>query len=124
VAQGGYKNFTITPDTGYYIANVVVDGGSVGAVPIIISPMSKRTIRFMHPLVEVVLHLQPPPSPENIKPVADLSAGEPYQGYVNVEITFDGSKSYDPDGNITKWFWSLVITPMEPEKQFDIPIHK
>jgi PKD repeat protein len=50
---------------------------------------------------------QPPPSPENIQPVADLSAGEPYQGFVNTEITFDGSKSYDPDGNITNWFWDF-----------------
>lgn len=42
---------------------------------------------------------------QNQKPVADLSAGEPYQGLVNTAITFDGSKSSDSDGNITKWFW-------------------
>jgi len=42
---------------------------------------------------------------ENIKPVANMSAGEPYKGVVNSEILFDGSKSYDPDGTITKWFW-------------------
>jgi peptide/nickel transport system substrate-binding protein len=42
---------------------------------------------------------------ENEKPMADASAGEPYQGFVNSEIIFDGSKSNDPDGNITKWFW-------------------
>jgi PKD repeat protein len=49
----------------------------------------------------------PPPEPPepNKNPVADMSAGEPYQGYVNSEITFDGSRSYDPDGNISKWFW-------------------
>jgi len=45
------------------------------------------------------------PPTQNQKPVADLNAGEPYQGFVDTEITFDGSKSYDPDGNITKWFW-------------------
>jgi PKD repeat protein len=49
----------------------------------------------------------PPSAPENKKPVANTSAGEPYQGYVNAEITFDGSKSYDPDGNITQWFWEF-----------------
>ncbi len=43
--------------------------------------------------------------PPNIKPNADVSAREPYQGYVNTEITFDGSKSNDSDGTITKWFW-------------------
>jgi len=45
------------------------------------------------------------PSTENQKPVADLSVGEPYQGIVKTEITFNGSKSYDPDGTITNWFW-------------------
>jgi len=48
---------------------------------------------------------QPPAGPQNKIPVANTSAGEPYKGYVNSEILFDGSKSYDPDGNITKWLW-------------------
>ncbi len=46
-----------------------------------------------------------PPGPSNNYPIADASAGEPYQGFVNSEILFNGSKSYDPDGNITNWFW-------------------
>jgi len=46
-------------------------------------------------------------SDENQKPVADTSAGEPYQGYVNSEIFFNGSASYDPDGNITTWLWDF-----------------
>jgi len=32
VNHGAYKNFTITPSTGYHILDVLVDGGSVGAV--------------------------------------------------------------------------------------------
>ena len=32
VDRGGSQTFTITPDTGYWIANVLVDGISVGAV--------------------------------------------------------------------------------------------
>ncbi|MCX6672142.1 MAG: PKD domain-containing protein, partial [Euryarchaeota archaeon] len=47
----------------------------------------------------------PPSGPQNKKPIANASAGEPYQGFVNTEITFDGTRSNDPDGNITKWFW-------------------
>jgi trimeric autotransporter adhesin len=39
--------------------------------------------------------ITPPSDPINEKPVANASAGEPYQGYVNAEITFDGSNSYD-----------------------------
>jgi len=47
------------------------------------------------------------PSADNIPPVADLSKGEPYSGYTNESIFFDGSLSYDSDGEIIKWFWEL-----------------
>jgi PKD repeat protein len=43
----------------------------------------------------------------NIPPVADLSAGEPYLGFVGEQVTFDGSKSHDSDGIITSWYWSF-----------------
>ena len=43
----------------------------------------------------------------NQPPVADTSAGELYQGVVGETIVFDGSKSYDPDGTIVKWFWTF-----------------
>jgi chitodextrinase len=48
-----------------------------------------------------------PPEPLNENPVADASAREPYQGLINSTILFDGSLSYDPDGNITKWLWDF-----------------
>jgi len=44
---------------------------------------------------------------ENIPPIADLSASEPYKGFVNSEITFNGSLSYDPDGYILSWEWDF-----------------
>ena len=49
------------------------------------------------------------PPPDNNPPVADLSNGEPYQGYTNSSIMFDGTKSYDPDSgdDITKWVWNF-----------------
>lgn len=50
---------------------------------------------------------EPPASPQNKKPIANASGGEPYQGFVDSEILFNGSKSYDPDGNITNWFWAF-----------------
>jgi PKD repeat protein len=43
----------------------------------------------------------------NKKPIAELNAGEPYNGLVNTEITFDGSNSNDSDGTITNWFWDF-----------------
>jgi PKD repeat protein len=48
---------------------------------------------------------EPPVEPQNKKPIANVSGGEPYHGLVNSTILFNGSKSYDPDGTITKWFW-------------------
>ncbi|HUS99811.1 MAG TPA: PKD domain-containing protein, partial [Candidatus Thermoplasmatota archaeon] len=46
-----------------------------------------------------------PPGPSNKNPIADTSAGEPYKGFVDSAILFDGSRSYDTDGNIITWFW-------------------
>jgi hypothetical protein len=48
---------------------------------------------------------EPPVEPQNKKPIADVSAGEPYQGFVNATILFNGSRSSDPDGTIITWFW-------------------
>ena len=41
----------------------------------------------------------------NEAPVADASAGEPYQGLVNTSVVFDGSRSSDSDGTIVEWLW-------------------
>lgn len=38
-------------------------------------------------------------------PVAD--ANGPYAWFTNQSITFDGSKNYDPDGNIVNYTWNL-----------------
>ena len=46
-----------------------------------------------------------PPELENEKPHANASVDGPYQGYINTAIFFNGSRSYDPDGTITKWNW-------------------
>ena len=48
-----------------------------------------------------------PPPVINYPPIANLSAGQPSQGEVNTTIFFNGSKSSDPDGTITKWFWTF-----------------
>jgi len=41
----------------------------------------------------------------NLHPFANLSAGEPYIGFIDEEIEFNGSLSYDPDGQIVKYEW-------------------
>ncbi|MFH1100653.1 MAG: PKD domain-containing protein [Methanobacteriota archaeon] len=42
---------------------------------------------------------------ENLPPIADATAGEPYQGFIDEDIIFNGSRSYDPDGTITSLHW-------------------
>ena len=43
----------------------------------------------------------------NKPPVADLSAGELYQGFIDEEIEFNGTLSYDNDGYIVEWLWDF-----------------
>jgi len=43
----------------------------------------------------------------NQNPIADASKGEPYTGLINTNVTFDGSKSNDPDGEIVEWSWDF-----------------
>ena len=44
----------------------------------------------------------------NVRPTADVSAGEPYRGFINSTITFNGSKSYDLEGGrIISYRWNF-----------------
>jgi len=54
----------------------------------------------------VILNAYLHPTPVgNEPPVAD--AGGPYYGHVGVDIRFDGSGSWDPDGNIVGYRWDF-----------------
>jgi PKD repeat protein len=43
----------------------------------------------------------------NTPPTADGSMGAPYQGVIEELLLFDGSRSYDYDGDIVEWNWSF-----------------
>jgi len=43
----------------------------------------------------------------NSPPVADASAVEPYHGFIEEVLSFDGSLSFDSDGSIVSWSWNF-----------------
>ena len=47
-----------------------------------------------------------PPPPDNDAPVADITA-DPTAGVLPLEVAFDGSASYDPDGTIVSYDWDF-----------------
>jgi PKD repeat protein len=90
--SGTINTATITMDSDKYVtAKFIKKSTGVGG-----SSGSKQGIN----IVEVIEEVQ-----ENIPPVAD--AGDHSEGFVNSEIIFDGSLSYDTDGEIVEWNWDF-----------------
>ncbi len=73
-------------------------------------------ISFVQPLIGVDC------DPINMPPVADT--GGPYKGCVNEEIILDGSNSFDPDGDIIEYRWSISNGEYFPETIGNEPIIK
>ncbi|MBU1940856.1 MAG: tandem-95 repeat protein, partial [Candidatus Thermoplasmatota archaeon] len=48
-----------------------------------------------------------PLPPANLPPIADASAGAPYHTTINTPILLNASESYDQDGTITTWTWTI-----------------
>ena len=44
---------------------------------------------------------------KNQPPIANVSVSDPFQRFAGSVITFDGSSSYDPDGDIILWYWDF-----------------
>ncbi len=75
-----------------------------GVTPLFFIPFNPRKQQW-----DAGMYLITPSKPGysyNHPPTADASAGEPYAGFVNESITFNGSRSYDRDGRIITWMWS------------------
>jgi PKD repeat protein len=98
VAQGANKTFYITPDNGYQIDDVLVDESSMGKV----SSFTFTDILSNHSIhanfIEEV--------PTNQPPIADFDV-DVSLGVAPLNVSFDASNSYDPDGSIVSYEWNF-----------------
>ena len=113
--QEGYTfgtnvNLTAFPDSGWIFSYWTDDlSGSVNPVKINITEDKIVTAHFVIPEIggngggggSITI------KKFNKPPVADLAAGELYQGLIDEEIEFNGTLSFDSDGYIVEWLWDF-----------------
>ena len=98
VSNGAGQSFSISPDQYYRVADVVVDGTSVGSV----TTYTFDNVDRDHTIVaSFVLENQPPVA----------NAGADQTVLVNDTVQLDGSGSSDADGDSVIFSWSLVSKP-------------
>ncbi len=100
VTHGSSKSFTITPNTGYQLNNLVVDGSSVAAV----SPYTFTNVTGNHTLSASIS------AKANQSPTAD--AGPDQTVAAGKTVTLNGSNSSDPDGTIVSYRWTQTAGPI------------
>jgi PKD repeat protein len=118
----GYYHFTNLPKGAYYLQvtlrtgyhfspqdigtddTVDSDVNVIGITPVFLITTDQSTQRWDAGMYTTSSHK--PSNPQNHQPTADGTAGEPYNGFVQELIIFDGSRSYDQDGRIITWRWS------------------
>ncbi len=98
VNEGANQSFSITPDQGYYVSDVLVDNASVGATTL----YTFNNVTQDHTITaSFALGNQPP----NANAGADQTVGE------GDTVTLSGSNSFDPDNNIDQYSWNQTNGP-------------
>jgi hypothetical protein len=87
VDYGGSQDFSITPDSGYYIASVIIDGGSVT----VLSP-SGETVRFTN--VEASHTLTATFAVDTFTVTASAGAGGSISPTGSVSVNYGGSQAF------------------------------
>jgi chitodextrinase len=89
----------------HYAVRAVDAAGNLGnfSDPAIGTPTKTRSV----PLHNNPLQNNENNDNKNNAPIANASAGEPYSGTVNGNITFNASFSYDPDHDIISYYWDF-----------------
>ena len=95
---GASQTFTITPNVGYHVADVRVDGVSMGAL----TTYPFNNVSSNH-TIEVAFEA------DNNPPVAD--AGLDQNVVTGHAATLNGSKSFDPEGAMITFLWTFVEVP-------------
>ncbi|HVP79336.1 MAG TPA: PKD domain-containing protein [Thermodesulfobacteriota bacterium] len=95
---GASQTFTIAPNAGYHVADVRVDGVSVGAVTTV--PFDSVTSNHT---IEATFEI------DNQPPVAD--AGLDQNVITSQVVILNGSKSFDPEAGMIAFLWSFVEVP-------------
>ena len=98
VKHGADQSFTITPNPNYSVANVVVDGASVGAV----ASYTFTNVTANHSISANFASDHQPP-------VAD--AGLDQIAVAGSLVTLDGTNSSDPDGGNVSYKWKQIAGP-------------
>lgn len=115
VASGGSQTFSIHPDAGYQVRDVLLDGRSLGAV----SSHTLHQVGADHHLEALFLRT-------NLPPVADAG---PDQTVEEAQwVTLSGLNSHDPDDGIAAFMWRQIQGPLaalddptSPEAVFPAP---
>ena len=98
VNQGGSMVYTIAPDTGYHIADINVDGGSVGAM----ASYTFNNITTNHTISATFGAVNQLPT-ANAGSDRIIPEGDP--------VVLDGSGSADGDGTIVTYHWQQIAGP-------------
>ena len=98
VSHGGSLSFSITPGTGYHVADVVVDGVSKGAL----TSYAFNNVTAPHTITAGF-------KASNEPPVAD--AGPDQTVDEGALVTLLGSNSRDPEGSALSYLWEQIDGP-------------
>jgi PKD repeat protein len=102
-SASGYSSMNLSTSSGIFLANMLIENIYTFTCP----------ANMLQTFQIICMRTDTPPGPPNddtnqtnIPPVADASLSE-QDGVVGAFVLFNGSRSYDSDGYLTKWFWEF-----------------